>query len=264
MEIRLFGKQLFAYKRTATEILLTSADKASKTEEVLPDFYAHLGSHSISDYAVLEDVAFPGELISGEISSSDAKKIKEKKPEKGKNPKTPKGVYEMKLLNDDSLKINTDEKYVDEHIASFKDKLEVIGSQNYDMRNGVNEISSILQRMENRKKYPAHKEFFEQFPLTKTTKIAEVIKNHDNLKIDKIGQFIAEMPKDAIQIMKDYDAECKKLCGKKAVFYIIADEKDFKKTNMRKDPILLAQSPFGHFWNVLGAWDAEMQFLEEL
>ncbi len=44
----------------------------------------------------------------------------------------------------------------------------------------------------------------------------------------------------------------------------IADKKDFEKKDKRRDPILLAQSPFGHFWQILGAWDKEMLFLEEL
>ena len=72
------------------------------------------------------------------------------------------------------------------------------------------------------------------------------------------------MPKEAVAAMKEYNKGCDKLCGKQAVFYIIADKKDFEKTNKRRDPILLAQSPFVNRWQILGAWDKEMLFLEEL
>ena len=97
-----------------------------------------------------------------------------------------------------------------------------------------------------------------------TTKINEILKAHDYLKLGQVAQFVADMPNEAIKAMKSYDEGVDKLCGKKAVFYIIADKKDFEKTQTRRDPILLAQSPFGHFWQIIGAWDREMLFLEEL
>ena len=64
--------------------------------------------------------------------------------------------------------------------------------------------------------------------------------------------------------MKQYNKHTDELCSKQAVFYIIADKKDFERTSQRRDPILLAQSPFGHFWQILGAWDKEMILIEEL
>jgi hypothetical protein len=54
------------------------------------------------------------------------------------------------------------------------------------------------------------------------------------------------------------------LCNKKAVFYLISEKKQQKEVLRRRDPILLAQSPFGFFWQILGAWDDEVKFLEEL
>jgi len=32
----------------------------------------------------------------------------------------------------------------------------------------------------------------------------------------------------------------------------------------KRDPILLAQSPFGFYYNILGAWEKEMVYLPEL
>ena len=32
----------------------------------------------------------------------------------------------------------------------------------------------------------------------------------------------------------------------------------------RKDPILLAKSPFGNWFYVLGAWDKEVQYIDDL
>ena len=105
---------------------------------------------------------------------------------------------------------------------------------------------------------------FEKFPYTTNARIESVVKKHDNLQLGQVDQFVADMPDEAIEAMKEYNKATDKVCGKKAVFYIIADKKDFQKTQSRRDPILLAQSPFGHMWQILGAWDKEMLFLDEL
>lgn len=64
--------------------------------------------------------------------------------------------------------------------------------------------------------------------------------------------------------MEDYNEYVEKITGKKAVFYIIAREEDFEKSYEKRDPILLAQSPFSFVWHILGAWDEEMMLLSEL
>lgn len=46
---------------------------------------------------------------------------------------------------------------------------------------------------------------------------------------------------------KEYTEFCLQVCNKKPIFYVIADSKDFQVVNKRRDPILLAQSPYGHF-----------------
>jgi hypothetical protein len=64
--------------------------------------------------------------------------------------------------------------------------------------------------------------------------------------------------------MKKYTNNMKKLCQKKPVFYVIAEPDKFKKAYEKRDPILLVQSPFGFYWQILGAWDKEMILLSEL
>lgn len=268
--MRLFGKSLFSFSRGGA--LVESGRSVIKESKLIPDFFKDLSEgiiwtsiERIADNTLFTSssggaIAIPGDASLTTIAEKDKKP--EKKEEKPKH--TPKGIFELGLLHEKTFKLNTDPKYVDDQLASFKDKLALINAAEHDMRRGVNEIASIVLRLENRKKYPEVKEVFEEFPYTTTTKINAVIKDNDYLKIDLVEQFIADMPKEAVDAMKRYSQACEKLCGKKAVFYIIADKKDFKKTDQRRDPILLAQSPFGHFWQILGAWDKEMMFLEEL
>ncbi len=168
------------------------------------------------------------------------------------------------MLNDKEFKVKVDEKYVNGQIQDFKDKLKIIKSSESDWRNGVQEVASILARLESRLKYKNHIAFFDSYAYTTTTKINELIKAHSYLKIGEVEQFIADMPNEATVEMKKYTEETIKLCDKKPLFYIIANKKDFKNAETRRDPILLAQSPFGHFWQILGAWDEEMLFLEDL
>jgi len=203
-----------------------------------------------------------GSSTNSVTATATTKKPKEEIKEEDKL--TPKGVYNLKLLNDETFVLKTDPAYVDEQLNTFKDKLSLIKSEEYDMARGTREIASIVSRMENRKKYSEFKDFFEEFPYTTTGKIEDLVKAHGYLKLGQVAQFVADMPKEAVEKMKDYNKKTDKLCGKQAVFYIIADKKDFEKSNKRRDPILLAQSPFGHFWQILGAWSDEMLFLGEL
>ena len=256
MEIKLFGKSLFSVKSSRVEQLLQSASTGPESK-FLPDFYRGFeGSLSLGDYITLSEVS---------TIQKTGKKAVRKVPKVPEKPTvTPKGAYELKLLHDDKFILKTDPAYVDQQIADFKDKLALITSEEYDMRKGVKEIDSIVTRMVNRKKYPEVKEFFEQYPYTTSGKVAGLIERYGNLQIGQVAEFLADMPKEATEAMKGYNAYTQNVCGRQAVFYIIADKKDFKKTQQRRDPILLAQSPFGHVWQILGAWDEEMLMVDEL
>lgn len=256
MEIKLFGKSLFKFRSGKTEMLWGEASTGVRKSKYLPDFYE--GMNDYHGPSIMQ-------LVKEEpVSSPKKKKAVKGKKKIEKKKITPKGVYDLKLLDDNSFKLNTNAKYIDNQILDFKDKLNLISAEEYDMQNGVREISSVVIRLENRRKYAKNRKLFEEFPYTTTTRVNKLIKDHDHLQIGKIAQFIADMPKEATEIMKEYNKSCKELCDKQAVYYIVADKKDFKKSEGRRDPILLVQSPFGHFWQILGAWDKEMLLLEEL
>ncbi len=261
MEIKIFGKSLFSVSDKGSQYIQLASNEV-KQSKYLPDFYTAHNSDNSMPYAYAVEV---GTLTSAtDAVVSKIKKGKTKPVEAPKPKLTPKAVHELKLLHDESFQLNVDPAYVDEQLSDFKDKLGLLTSEEYDMQRGIQEIASIVVRLENRKKYETYKTFFEEFPYTTSSRIDEVVKAHDYLKLGKVAQFVADMPKEALETMKNYNKHTDKLCGKQAVFYIVADKKDFEKSDKRRDPILLAQSPFGHFWQILGAWDKEMLFLEEL
>lgn len=147
---------------------------------------------------------------------------------------------------------------IDEKIGILNEKAKLI-VQHYAKR----EVEALVQRLENRKKYPEHKSFFEGYQNTTDEKIDIILRKYD-LVMKTSDIFVPEFPDDAIQAMKIYTEKMQQICDKKPVFYVIAEAKDFKKAYEKRDPILLAQSPFGFYWQILGAWDKEMLILSEL
>ncbi len=283
MELKLFGRSLFSVSSDSGPMKYNSAvDRLEKLEHLI-DFYKDTGKgnsgiltvDSIASWGTQSVTYSQNGLVVGvgpstEKAKKGKGKVKKAKPVKVPPPApeqkkiTPKGVYELKTLHDETFKVNTDAAYIDGQLETFKEKLGMIKSSEYDMNYGTTEIASIISRFENRKKYADFKEFYEEFPYTTSVKIQDLTKTHDHLKLGQVEQFLADMPKEAVDVMKKYTDQTKKLCGKKPIFYIIADKKDFEKAQTRRDPILLAQSPFGHFWQILGAWDEEMLLIEEL
>lgn len=142
------------------------------------------------------------------------------------------------------------------NILKYKSELIV---QHYAKR----EVDALIERLENRKKWEDHKAFFNEFQNTTDEKIDQLLEKYD-LVMNTSDLFVPEFPDDAIAVMKAYTEEMERLCGKKPVFYVIAEPDKFRKAYERRDPILLVQSPFGFYWQILGAWDKEMILLSEL
>ena len=147
---------------------------------------------------------------------------------------------------------------LDEKIEILKDKAKLI-HQHYAKR----ELEALIERIENRKKYNEAKTFFDRFQNTTDEKIDILLKKYD-LVLKTSDIFIPEFPDTAITIMKEYTAKMIEICGKKPIFYVIATDDSFQEKYKQRDPILLVQSPFGFYWQILGAWDKEMLILSEL
>ena len=150
-------------------------------------------------------------------------------------------------------------------LSNLDDKIEVLKykrdliTQHYSKR----EVEGLIERLENRKKWDKFKNFFDEFQNTTDEKIDILLEKYD-LVMKTSDLFVPEFPDDAIAVMKKYTDNMQKLCKKKPVFYVIAEPDKFKKAYEKRDPILLVQSPFGFYWQILGAWDKEMILLSEL
>jgi hypothetical protein len=147
----------------------------------------------------------------------------------------------------------------------LEDKIEVLKYkkdlivQSYSRR----EVEALIERLENRRRWADVKGFFDEFQNTTDEKIDQLLDKYD-LVMNTSDLFVPEFPDDAIAVMKQYTEQMDRLCGKKPVFYVIAEPDKFRKAYEKRDPILLVQSPFGFYWQILGAWDKEMILLSEL
>lgn len=147
---------------------------------------------------------------------------------------------------------------LDDKISILEYKMELI-TQHYAKR----EISGLIERLKNRKKWDKFSKYFSKFENTTDEKIEALLEKYD-LVMKTSDIFVPEFPDEAVNVMKSYSEHMMKLCGKKPIFYVIAEESKFKKAYEKRDPILLVQSPFGFYWQILGAWDKEMLILSEL
>lgn len=148
---------------------------------------------------------------------------------------------------------------IDEKIETLRKKSKMVSHHIYTKA----QIDGMIKRLEYRKRYHEQASFYEAFPCTTDEKIDGLLSRY-KLVIKKPDLFIPTMPKEAIDVMEQYTEVTKELTGEEPVFYLIAEEKDFKKKFEKLDPILLVQSPFAFTWQVLGAWDVEMLLLSEL
>lgn len=150
-------------------------------------------------------------------------------------------------------------------LAGIDNKIEILKTKAsfIKLHYSRKEVEGLIERLENRKKYDLCKPYFDSFQNTNDDKINSLLEKYD-LVIKSADLFIPEFPDDAIHIMEKYKNEVGKICSKSPVFYVIATSENFESSDKKRDPILLVQSPFGFYWQILGAWDKEMLILSEL
>jgi hypothetical protein len=157
-------------------------------------------------------------------------------------------------------------------------KMDILKAKKELLKGGTTtgrDLDSLLLCMENRKKYldqyeyapdksMAFKSFFEQWDVTNEAAIKRLTDKYSGLQFHSADIFVPELPDEAAKIMISYNDAVVAICDKKPRFYVIAKAEDFQKKYEKRDPILLVQSPFGIYYNILGAWDEEMIYLPEL
>lgn len=260
---KIFGKTLFEKKATPQ----------------LYDFAQHGILAMSQDYGINAYTR----LVEMESATNNLGTSKPKRPKKlvvAPKP-TPKELFTLKTLNTPELVINCDPSYLSQEIETLKLKQGVIGKprirksqKSYDepeimfeggqVGYGRQEVASMIDRLQNRKKYADFEKFYEEYPYTTNEAIRKMLDDHKHLNAKEATGMLPDLPREAMLTIKKYTDQTLKLCGKKPVFYLVAERAEEQAVQRKRDPILLAQSPFGFVWQILGAWDKEVVLLEEL
>lgn len=255
--MKLFGKELLKEKKTPKR-------------ESMYDFAQHgvlnnpeFQSFNANDYVVWTS------SVTGTSSTPTVSLVPKetKKTKKEKKPITPKELYNLEVLNQVEMAINCSEDYINDNVSILEDKLHLVNrneSESGAVGYAKQELESLIERLENRRRFSEFQEAMNEYPHTTSEAIGAILQKEEHLRCKLADEFIPDFPKEAIDAMKEYTDLCRDLCGKDPIFYVIADKKDFGVVDKKRDPILLAQSPFGFFWQILGAWDEEMVFLGDL
>lgn len=246
--MKLFGKRLFEKK-----VGFSDSDKMWKTH--LYDFQQH-GGASMDAYT-------SGYVTISEVIDGTDPTSKKKATKKPKNI-TPKELYNLDTLQDQHFQIKVGPEYIAKEQKTLEKKVKLMIGDHTGNKYGKLELKSMIERLGNRLRIEEFIDVVEEYPHTSTARVNDILKSHDNLRFKNASEFIPDFPDEAVEAMQRYKDMCQSLCGKEPIFYVIADKKDFGEKDRRRDPILLAQSPFGFFWQILGAWDEEMIYLGDL
>jgi len=237
----------FVAKLKSKEEKLNTGVQTPSTETMYPSYMI---SYKEDQYGV--------SIVTGALGSS---KTNDKLPKERKVPVKPIDVIGELARTPTNWSLNAlDDKI---NILKFKRKL-------INQSQPKNDLAAMIDCLENRKKCgeeykdgQTFKTFFEQWDATNEEKIISLT-NKYNLMFESADIFVPEFPDIAVKIMTSYNEAVQALCDKKPRFYVIASAKDFQKQYAKRDPILVAQSPFGFYYHILGAWEKEMIYLPEL
>lgn len=170
--------------------------------------------------------------------------------------KTAKPVDVFKQIIGKEPKMNL--KNLDTEIGIVEKRAEFLKENFPDI--GVSDEEVALKFLLARKKYDAAKDRF-RWPITSQEKIDKLCSKY-RLRIVSFTSFYKTVPDEGLDEMEDFMKAYQKVRKDEPFFQLIADETG--EETKKADPILLAGSPFGNWFYVLGAWDKEVEIVDQL
>lgn len=116
-----------------------------------------------------------------------------------------------------------------------------------------------LNFLKARKKYIEYKDEFKWSiaTLSAVEKLCEKYK----LRVVDFKNYYKNVPMEGIEELEKFLKAYRKVRNDEPVLKLVID---YGGKEQKKDPILLASSPFGKWWIILGAWDKEVAVVDEL
>ena len=153
--------------------------------------------------------------------------------------------FPVMILNDLKLQIKSVEKRI-------KWLLKTNGN--------VSDEQRALAYLKARTKWMKYKHLF-CWKITTADKIQKLLKEY-KLRHVSFSGYSRNVPMEAIDEIEQFALALDKIIPDTSPELMLIIDDGGKET--RKDPILLAKSPFGNWFYVLGAWDKEVQYIDDL
>ena len=116
-----------------------------------------------------------------------------------------------------------------------------------------------LEYLRARLKWEKYGKYF-RWSITTNELLDKLIKTYELRNVSFSGYY-KSIPNEAIDELEHFIKYWKKVCKKEPEVRLIIDEGGEEE---KKDPILLAHSPFGKWWYILGAWDKEVEYVDDI
>jgi hypothetical protein len=214
----------------------------------------------ISDYISTTDPS--GSPVGITLPSSPNKKMDIKVDER-------KEVKPVEVFNEIKKEgLEPDFSNLDIKIKAVEDRIKVL-KEHLDDEHLVDEHKALFF-LKNRRKYlDTKKKYPIDWAMTNRDAVDDLCKRY-KLQVVPLKQYYTLVPNEGIKEMSRFTKAYVAVTGDKPIFELIIKEKESvpeeqkKRVRKDRDPILVANSPFGNFMFVLGAWDDEVEFVDEI
>jgi len=186
------------------------------------------------------------------IIENSAWEIKKKDKDK-RIEKRPVDIYEQIISEEPKINLNN----LDGQIKLVEERIKVLKQHLRNINLGHEETA--ISFLKARKKYLKYKDEF-KWEITNKDLIDKLCEKY-KVKMVSIENFYRNIPKEGVDEIKKFGEALENVSNNDPLFKLIIDDKG-KET--KKDPILLAQSPFGNWFYILGAWDKEIAVVDKL
>jgi hypothetical protein len=165
-----------------------------------------------------------------------------------------KPVDVVKELNTENPIINLGD--LKAQIKEVEKRIKILKKQKV---NNPRDEEEALSYIKARTKYKKYEKFF-NYKITTNHLIDGLLKKYKLMNVG-FGLYYKTVPTEALDELEKFVNACKKVGSIEPEIKLIVDDggKEHKK-----DPIMLGKSPFGRWWYILGAWDKEVQYVDDI
>jgi hypothetical protein len=144
---------------------------------------------------------------------------------------------------------------IDQQIKIVQKRIRILKEQNCNVRDEEEALSYLKARTKYKK---VHKDF--KWAISNQEMIDKLQKKY---KVQLVGfaAYTKCVPNEALDELDKYLDAYHSIRKDDPELKLITD---YEGPEHRRDPILLARSPFGRWWYVLGAWDKEVEIVDDL